>query len=224
MRDGMSTDVVSAISAPVITTALFGRLEFKSETVFVWTGAGSILVTGSGDSLMDGQTFQALADGVVQIGANSFTKNGSDELTVTLSVPSEPNTAIAAASVYPSEFRARSAYLWRGILLPPANPLGQPLWVIRRIRSGKMDHVQITNDGQSHQFILTIESHQSNISSASNQTYLNQRRYDPNDTSQDFAVSIANGQPAPSKGTGIIGSGSAILLDKLGDRSDLIAD
>jgi hypothetical protein len=223
MRDNMSADVIGAISAPVITTALFGRLEFQSEVVFVWTGVGSILVTGSGDSLMDGNTFDALADGVVQIGANSFTKNGSDELTVTLSVPSEPNTAIAAASVYPSEFRARSAYLWRGLLIPPADPLGQPLWVIRRIRTGKMDHVEITNDGQSHQFILTIESHQANISNASNQTYLNQKRYDPTDTSQDFAVSIANGQPAPSSSSAILSGGSGgggVLLSKTGEPLD----
>ena len=219
MRDNMTPDILGAIGAPTITTALLARLEFKSETVFVWTGVDNIIPTGSGDTALDGNTFDALAAGVVEFGQNSFSKNGSDELEVTLAVPSTPHTAIAAATVYPSEYQARPVVLWRGIKLPQANPLAPPVWMFRRIRSGKIDHVEITNDGQSHNFKLTIESHQANITNASNQSYLNQKRFDRTDTSQDYAVSIANGQPAPAKSTGIIASGGSggQLLNKIGE-------
>ena len=220
----MTPEIISAIGAPLITTALMARLEFKSETIFCWTGLGSIVPTGSGDSSLDGNTFDALAAGVVEFGQNSFSKNGSDELTVTLAVPSTPNAAIAAASVYRSEYQARPAVLWRALKLPQTDPLTAPIWMFRRIRSGKMDKVEITNDGQSHNFILTIESHQANLSNASNQTYLNQKRFDPTDTSQDYAVSIANGQPAPassnpltSSGASNTGSYDSMVRSKIGD-------
>lgn len=200
MRDNMTSEIVGAVTAPRITTALAARLDFKSESIFVWTGAMPIQPLNSGDGLLDGNTFEPLVHGVVvDIGENTMTMNGSNELTVVLNVPAAPDFSIAASQVYPNEFQSRSAVLWRALLIEPADPLGQPMWLFRRIRSGSMDKVEIQADGLSHKFILTIESHAGRISSASNQTYLNQKQYDPSDTSQDYAAAVANGDPAPTK-------------------------
>jgi len=59
--------------------------------------------------------------------------------------------------------------------------------------------VKISNDGLSHTFTLAIEGHASLISSATSSSYLDQKRFDPADASQDYTVSCANGDPAPSK-------------------------
>lgn len=193
-------DLVNAVGSPTITTALAARLDFLNETIFVWTGVGSITApSNTGDSLLDGKTFDALAPEMVAIGENTFTMNGSDELTITLNVDAAPDIAIAAAMVNPIEYMTRSAVIWRAIKIHTGNPLAEPVWVFRRVRSGSMDKLEIQADGMSHRFTLTIESHSGRISSASNQTYLNQRQYDPNDTSQDYSVSIANGDTAPTK-------------------------
>jgi hypothetical protein len=193
-------ELVSAVTAPTITTAIAARLNFKSGTIFLWTGIGTIIApANTGDSVLDGQTFDALAHEMVEIGENTFSMGGSGELVITLNVPAAPDVTIAAASVYPNEYQGRSAVLWRVVKIDTGNPLAQPVWLFRRIRSGTMDKVSIQADGTYHKFALTIESHSGKISNVTNQTYLNQRRYDSNDSSQDFAPSIANGDPAPTK-------------------------
>lgn len=193
-------ELVAAVAAPIITTALAARLDFRSGVLFTWTGIGAIIAPSTtGDSLLDGQTFDPLAPEMVDIGENTFTMGGSGELVVALNVPAAPDIAIAAAQVYPNEYQGRSAVLWRAVRIDTGNPLAPPVWLFRRIRSGTMDKVEIQADGLSHKFILTIESHSGKVSNATNQTYLNQRFYDPADASQDFAPAIANGDPAPSK-------------------------
>jgi len=200
MRDNMTPELLGAVSALAITTAIAARLDFKSGTVFAWTGMSAIQPSNSGDSLLDGNTFDPFVSGVmVDIGENTFTLGGSDELTITLAIPSAPDVTIAAAQTYANEYQGRSAVLWRAVMLPNTDPLAAPVWLFRRIRSGTMDKVEIQADGSTHNFILTVESHSGKISNATNQTYLNQRAYDANDASQDYAPSIANGDPAPTK-------------------------
>lgn len=195
-----SPQLIGAVTAPTITTAIAARLAFKSGTINLWTGIGSIIApANSGDSLLDGRQFDAIAHELIDIGENTYSMSGSGEFTLTLNVPAAPDITIAAASVYPSEYQGRSAVLWRAIKIDSGDPLAQPVWLFRRIRSATMDKVEIQADGSYHKFVLTLESHSGKITNATNQTYLNQRRYDPNDRSQDFAPSIANGDPAPTK-------------------------
>lgn len=201
MRNGVTQEVQDTLAAVGITTGLAARLDFQSETLFVWTGAARIMPSGSGETLLDGNTFEPLAQGViVDVGENTYTMTGSDEFQISLAIPADASSAITASQIYPAEYQSRPATIWRVFLYPQTDPLAPPLWLFRRIRAGSMDKVEIQNDGQTNKFLLTIESHQSTISNATNQTYLDQPRYDPNDTSQDYAVSIANGDPAPTKG------------------------
>lgn len=203
MRNGVTPEVNAALGAAGIVTGIAARLEFQSETLFVWTGAARIQPTGSGESLLDGNTFEPLAEGVIiDVGENTYSMTGSDEFTIALAIPSDAGTAIIASQVYPAEYQSRTAIIWRTFLYPQADPLAPPIWLFRRIRTGAMDKVEVQNDGSTNKFILTIESHQATISNATGQTYLDQKKYDPADTSQDYAVSIANGDPAPSKGAG----------------------
>lgn len=193
MRFGTDTALVAALEAAGITTAIMASLEFKSETVNVWTGAHQLEVQGSADSLLNGKKFEPLIHGVVlNIGDNSFSMSGSDPLEITLAIPS-------AASVYADEYQSRNATLWRAIMIASPTPGNPPTWAFRRVRSGAMDTVRISNDGLSHTFTLAIEGHASLISNASGSSYLDQRRFDPADASQEYTVSCANGDPAPSK-------------------------
>jgi hypothetical protein len=199
LRPGTDATVLKALGEAGIVTAYLFRLDFLSDTACMWTGAGSITVVASGDSLLDNMTFDSIAEGnVVQIGDNAFGAEGSETFQMSVAIPTSPPAALAAAQVFPSEYRGRSATIWRGLLIRDVNPLSQPIWVFRRIRSGAMDEVSISNDGTTHTLTLSIESHAASVSQSTNASYLDQPRYDPADTSQAYAVSIANGGQAPT--------------------------
>jgi hypothetical protein len=200
MRFGTDTALLAVLEAAGITTAIMAKLEFKSETVAVWTGSHPLEVQGSTDSVLNGTKFEPLVHGVVlNIGDNSFSMSGSDPLEITLAIPSAPSQAISAASVYADEYQSRNATLWRAIMIASPVPGAPATWAFRRVRSGAMDTVKISNDGLSHTFTLAIEGHASLISAATGSSYLDQKRFDPADASQDYTVSCANGDPAPSK-------------------------
>lgn len=200
MRPGGTPELTAALESVGITTALMARLDFASGTVAVWTGTSAIQATGSGDVLLDGLTFDPFVHGIaLQISDNVNSYTGSEPLTITLGVPGNPSTEMAAASVYPSEYQGRQATLWRAIQVPNSDPLGAPIWMFRRVRSGAMDKIEIQNDGAQHNITLTIEGHAANLSQVTQASYLDQRRLDPNDSSQDFAPSIANGKLAPGQ-------------------------
>jgi hypothetical protein len=200
MRFGTDTALIAALEAAGITTALMASLEFKNETVNVWTGSHQLEVQGSTDSVLNGKKFEPLVHGVVlNIGDNSFSMSGSDPLEITLAIPSAPSQAISAASVHADEYQSRNATLWRAIMIASPVPGAAATWVFRRVRSGAMDTVKISNDGLSHTFTLAIEGHASLISGASGSTYMDQTRFDRSDTSQYYVASCSNGEPAPAK-------------------------
>lgn len=202
MSKGLDSAWADALASVGIKTGFLGRFEFLSETVFITTLETALLVEGTGDDALDGNTFQPLVDGVmVQVGDNAFSYEGSDELTMTLAIPTSPPASIVNASIYPSEYLGRPAYLWRALMQTPPTVGAAAVWGFRRIRAGYMDMVRTMADGQQHVFSLTLESHAAMISSAGGSTYLDQQRIDPDDQSQNFAVNIANGSPAPARGT-----------------------
>lgn len=204
MRFGTNTALLAALEAAGITTAIMASLEFKSGTVNVWTGSHQLEIQGSTDSVLNGKKFEPLIHGVVlNIGDNSFSMSGSDPLEITLAIPSAPSQAISAASVYADEYQSRNATLWRAIMIASPVPGAAATWAFRRVRSGAMDTVKISNDGLSHTFTLAIEGHASLISAATGSSYLDQRRFDPADTSQNYAAACASGDPAPSKSSNI---------------------
>ncbi len=200
MRPGTDQTITDALKAAGIVTAYLIRLDFSSEIACIWTGAGSITVAGSTDSLLNNRTFDAMANGqAIAIGDNAFGAQGSEAFQLSVALPSSPTAALAAAQVYPTEYRGRLATIWRGLLIRDAsNVLAQPIWQFRRIRAGAMDKFSVSNDGTTHTLTLNIESHAASISQATNANYLDQPKYDPADTSQNYAVSIATGGQAPT--------------------------
>jgi hypothetical protein len=200
MRYGMNAEVLAALAAAGITTAILARLDFKSETICVWTGQERLTVTGSADSQINDMAFDPLVHGVVlDIGENNMSMSGSDVLKISLGIPSDPSAAIQAAIVYPDEYQSRPATLWRAIMIASAVPGAPATWAFKRIRTGRMDTLEISNDGSIQRFILGIEGHAGLISPATGQTYQNQKQLDPTDTAMDYAVSVANGSPVPTK-------------------------
>jgi hypothetical protein len=209
VRPGIDANWRAALAASGIRTAMLCRLDFDSGPVFVWTGSHAIAVSGTSDTLLDGNTFEPLAQGVmVSIGDNSFSYSGSESLTLTLAIPSSPTTPIVQSTITSSEYQGRAATIWRAMIIGDATASAAAQWSFRRVRAGAMDELSISNSADQHTFTMSVEAHAASISKASGSSYLDQKtRYDSTDTSNDFAVSIANNRNAPSGSAGgIIGN------------------
>lgn len=204
MRPGVNGEWIAALEARGIRTALLGWFNFKSEPVAVWTGWTSIMPMGTGDSLLDGITFEPIANGVpVQIGDNSFNYSGSEELEISLALPSFPPEELVAASLDPEEYQGRTAIMWRALMVTMPSATTPAEWAFRRVRAGTLDNLRITNDGEEHRFTISIEAHQSMITNATASSYLDQPRLDPADQSQNYAVSIANNPRTPGRASSV---------------------
>jgi hypothetical protein len=190
------------------------RFDFESGTQFAWTGPYALAVSGSGDSLCDGHTFDPVANGVpIDIGANQFSYSGSEALPVSVAIPDPPTDAMQQAVNDRTEWQGRTCVMWRVVMSTPPTATAPAQYVIQRVRVGKMDELRINNDGTKHIFTVIIEAHASMISQATNSTYLDQKtKYDSSDTSQDYAMAIANNPRTPSRTSsgshGGFGSGS----------------
>lgn len=205
---------IAALERPAMTTALLARLDFASGPSFLWTGQTIFTINGTGDALLDGNTFDPIAPGImVDTGENTYTMEGSSEMVVTVAIPSDAATNITAAMYLKSEFQCRPATFWRGLLLDWGQPGVAPQWAFRRVRTGSMDDLQVSDDGHSKKLSITIEGFAGRISNATNSTYLDQTRFAPADISQNFAVACANGSPAP---TNAPSPGSAGTLQQMG--------
>lgn len=200
MRDGINAEWLAALEAQGIRTAIMGFLDFKSEPIRLWTGWTAIQPMGSGDTQLDNFIFEPIANGLpIQIGENTFSYQGSDELSMALAVPETAPDALVAASLDSTEYKGRRAILWRALMITPPDTVSPAIWSFRRVRSGTMDKLSLTHDGQQRLFTLTIESHSASITNASASTYLDQPLFDANDTSQAYAVSIANDPRVPGR-------------------------
>lgn len=200
MRDNVTAEWQAALEAQGIQTALMGYLDFKSEPIRLWTGWTTIQPMGSGDIYLDNFVFDPVAEGVpIQIGENTFSFQGSDELSLALAVPENAPDALVAASLDSNEYKGRKAIIWRALMISAPDAATPAVWSFRRVRSGSMDKLSLSNDGQQRLFTLTIESHSASITNASASTYLDQPLFDPADTSQAYAVSIANDPRVPGR-------------------------
>lgn len=196
MSKQLNAQWLTALAERGVTTAYLVRLDFASETAFIWTGQYEMQPTNTGDPLLDGNTFQPFMSGTpYDVGTNTYSEQGSESLELTLAVPADLPPELVAASINSNEYVARPATVWRALMISQAGLSTPAVWMFRRIRSGSMDTLEFTTDSSQSIVKLTIESHASYISSSSNGTYIDQRKYDPNDTSQDYMSSSLNGQP-----------------------------
>lgn len=200
MRDGITGPWLDALEAEGIRTAIMGFFDFKTEPARLWTGWTSIQPMGSGDIYLDNYVFDPIAEGIpIQISDNNFSYQGSEEISLALAVPQTAPDALVAASLDSTEYKGRRAILWRALMITPPNAVAPATWAFRRVRFGMMDKLSLSYDGQQRLFTLTIESHSASITNASASTYLDQPLFDPLDTSQAYAVSIANNPRVPGR-------------------------
>lgn len=184
------------LAARGIQTAYLIRLDFSTQTTLVWTGGYAITPTGTGDDKLEGLTFAPFIDGALyNVGDNQYSTSGSGPLDITISVPETLPDVLAQSQINETVYLARPAYMWRAVMVSQAGLSTPATWLFKRVRTGAIDTMNFVADGEGSVCKITIGSHATYISNALQTQWSDQRRIDPNDSSQDYQYSVSDQQP-----------------------------
>ena len=180
----------AGLDAEVIKPVWFAWLDVLGDEVRANTSGANITPSGTGDTDLDGFEFIGISARLVEVSPVKVQEGGSETVTARLSGIEGLDDADLALLADPANWRGRDARLWNII----RDQTGTQQGGYYCYYTGKMvglTHSGSPNDGQV--LTVTIESYLAVFSEASNRTYLDQERYDPDDLSARAAIAIANG-------------------------------
>ena len=181
---------INALYQPVIKPVFFVFLDISGSQVRCNTSGADVTPTGTGDPDLDGYTFLGISGQFVDIGTVRYASGGSESLNATLSGIPEVDAETIAQMDNPTNWRGRDARLWRVI----RNAQNLQQGGFHAYYTGKMTNFSHAGDPDAgHVMQVTIESYLAVFSQASNRTYMDQERFDPDDLSAKAAIAIANG-------------------------------
>ena len=204
----LDTATSAALANATIYPAWLIRLDILTDPVFVWTGIGPITLTGTGDSALDGYTFDGVA-AAGEIGVLSDTDTGSQAVSVALAGCNLNDPAMRQIVYNADTWHYRQAWVWLCLFTSAGALIGKPV----RCKTGRMDQFTVEETGAGLGTVTcTIESQQAYAGEADDTCYSEQKfDVDATDTSQDYAWFLSNTQPimgqanaAPSTVQGLI--------------------
>lgn len=187
----MSLDATAsaALDADVVKPVWFAWLDFDGEPVRANSSGHDITPGGTGDPELDGQLFYGIKADFVSIGPVRSSPGGSDTVTAELSGIPTLDADVLATIGDIANWQGRTARLWRIV----RNAINVQQGAFDPYYTGYMTAIAIKPSSKSSKISVTIENYLAAFSQASNRTYLDQDRYDPDDHSAEAAIAIANG-------------------------------
>ena len=153
----MSRDLASAtqtgLQAGPYCKVLIGRLDIASDPVYVWTGPGILLPSGTSDAALNGYSFSP-AQGFV--GISSFFENMGIGRPVTATLTGHDMDQELMRQVVRDKrtWRLQPAYIWAAILdTDKMTVLGEPF----RMKTGVMTNMTVTRTSDSAVVSVTID-------------------------------------------------------------------
>lgn len=218
----MARDMSASMQAEVIKSTIRSvwivRLDILGDPVYAWTGRGLFQPSGTGDAALDGNTYIGLGP-IQAINDIEDTEAGSQRVTLQLPGIDLNDDLLQQIVVNSNKWQFRQAWIWYGLLNETYNVIANPA----RIKTGRMDQMQVSHSGITGTVLVTVESHQSYASQALGSRYIQQKDIDSTDKSQDFVHDLANKQP----GIGIVnarpgsfgGFGGSVFKDPIDPRT-----
>ena len=214
MTSTMETEAQAAFNQPVF----FVRLDIATDPFIKWTGYGDFTPVGTGDTAFDGFTFNGMGN-IGEIGAVRDTDKGSSNTKLELPGVDINDTVLKEIIQDMRQWQYRRAWIWAGYLDADLAVVADPT----RIKTGRMDTLEINRAKGIGSVVVNVESHQANISQSQANRMSDQKNLDPTDTSMDFIYDLVNrvggaGEPtvfargedigviARSNGSGITGN------------------
>lgn len=192
----------AALEGPTLFWRALCYADFVGDVLRGTTGIYDKVISGSGDSELDG-TYESFDHNIVEIGPVKHSESGSDTVTVSLSGLIVNNADFLTLIGDKSNWQGRTARLWFYCVDEDENQVGS----IIPYYTGYMDNITITGSPQAQNVGLTIENYLVTLSGAPNKTYMMQKTFDSGDESAAATLAAANGIVDAVKGGGGGGGG-----------------
>jgi hypothetical protein len=193
----------AALEATVVNWRVLIYADFVGDVLRGTSGLYNKVVSGSGDSELDG-TYDSFSHDLINVSPVKHNESGSDTVTISMSGLVVNNADFLAIIGDKTKWQGRTARLWFYCVDENENQIGS----IIPYYTGYMNEVGIAGDSDSQTVSLTIENYLASIAGAQNKTYLIQNIFDAGDLSGEASVSAANGMAeAGSYGYGGGGAG-----------------
>lgn len=194
----------TAVASSAFTAVWLVYLDIVGDPLRFTTGPADTVVSGSGDSELDG-TYVAWAGKFLHIGEVNNSDNGSDALALSLSGIVSIDTALMNEIGDKSKWQGRTCRIWFR-LYDETGATAQG--AIVPYYTGYMSSVLFDMAPEEQRIQLSAENWLAAFNAASNRSYLNQKDYDSADTSAAATIAASNGMrretggaAAPSPGT-----------------------
>lgn len=199
----MDSTAKTQLASPAFAVAWFIFLDVSGDPVRITTLGKNFTFSSTGDSDLDGNTFNAFDGRAIDIGSVAQSESGSDTKTITLSGIVSLDSTLLNEIGNRALWQGRECRTWFAIYDPDGvNQQG----AIVADYTGYMTAVDINDSPEAQTIMLSVENWRSAFNQASNRSYFNQKDYDSADTSAAATVAAANG--AKNHGVATVGSGS----------------
>lgn len=170
--------------------AYYIYLDILGDPLRVTTFGSDTTFTGTGDSDLDGNTFVAFGGKLLDVSEISNSDSGSDSLTITLSGIIEMDATLLTEIGDRSKWQGRLCRVWCRIY--DANGV-TPQGAVFPLYTGYMSSAPFKPAPEQQSIELKVENYLAYSTQASNRGYLNQKDYDPADTSAAATIAAVNG-------------------------------
>lgn len=170
--------------------AYFLFLDILNDPLRITTFGSDTAFTGTGDTDLDGFTFTAFGGSLLDVSDIANSDTGSDTLTVTLSGIVNIDTSLVNDFGNKSLWQGRTARIWTRIY-DETGTTAQG--AITSLYTGYMASLRFSAEPSQQKIELSIENYLAYTTHPSERSYLNQKDYDPADTSAAATIAAANG-------------------------------
>jgi hypothetical protein len=184
----MDNTAKAALEGSVIAPAFFIFLDIEDDPIRITTFGANVTVTGNADAELNG-TYIAVDHRVLDISSVSHSDGGSDTVTVDLSGLVTIDSQLLSDIGDQSKWRGRPIRLWFRL----HDEANAPQGAFVPYYTGFASAVEIHPSPKSQVIRLKVENYLAAFNQASNRSYLNQKDYDPSDTSASASIAAANG-------------------------------
>lgn len=185
MRD-LTSAMTTGLTDRVIRPVLIGRLDIQTDPVAAWTGPGIFAPSGTGDTELDGYTFDGI-EGFIDISNIKEDQGIGGPVTLTATAHDLDDNLLRQLVRDKRTWRGQNAFLWLGLLDETANVISNPT----RIKTGVMTSMEIQRRPDDSSVVVTIDQDLGNASSPPF-LILDHPRIWSGDTFATFMTKLAN--------------------------------
>ena len=183
----LTTAMSTALQARVVRPVLIGRLDIASDPVTAWLGPGIFAPTGTGDTALDGESFDPLGPFVAMDDIQEDQGIGGP-VSLTLTGQDMDEDLLRQVVLDKRNWRGRDAWLWLGLLDNDQHSVvADPV----RIKTGVMTKMQVHRGKDTATVSVTIDQDLGNARSAPFR-WIDHSRLFPSDDWSVFITRLAN--------------------------------